>query len=36
MSLEEAHEIDPRYEIGDAIEFQVTPEGLRQNCGADG
>lgn len=25
MSLEEAHEIDPRYEIGDAIEFQVTP-----------
>ncbi|MCI7326308.1 transcription termination factor NusA [Hornefia butyriciproducens] len=25
MSLEEAHEIDPRYEIGDAIEFAVTP-----------
>ena len=25
MSLEEAQEIDPRYEIGDAIEFQVTP-----------
>lgn len=25
MSIEEAHEIDPRYEIGDAIEFQVTP-----------
>lgn len=25
MTLEEAHEIDPRYEIGDAIEFQVTP-----------
>lgn len=26
MSLEEAHEIDPRYELGDAIEFQVTPK----------
>ena len=25
MSLEEAQEIDPRYEIGDAIEFAVTP-----------
>lgn len=25
MSLEEALEIDPRYEVGDAIEFQVTP-----------
>ena len=25
MTLEEAQEIDPRYEIGDAIEFQVTP-----------
>lgn len=25
MSLEEAQEIDPRYEIGDAIEFSVTP-----------
>lgn len=25
MTLEEAHEIDPRYEIGDAIEFAVTP-----------
>ncbi len=25
MSLEEAMEIDPRYEIGDAIEFAVTP-----------
>ena len=25
MSLEEAQEIDPRYELGDAIEFQVTP-----------
>lgn len=25
LSLEEAHEIDPRYEIGDAIEFAVTP-----------
>lgn len=26
MTLEEAHEIDPRYEIGDAIEFRVTPK----------
>ena len=26
MSLEEAHDIDPRYEVGDYIEFQVTPE----------
>lgn len=26
MSLEEAHEIDPRYQIGDAIEFQVSPK----------
>lgn len=26
MTLEEAQEIDPRYEIGDAIEFQVTPQ----------
>lgn len=25
ISLEEAQEIDPRYEIGDFIEFQVTP-----------
>ena len=25
MSLEEAQEIDPRYEIGDGIEFAVTP-----------
>lgn len=25
MSIEEAREIDPRYEVGDAIEFQVTP-----------
>lgn len=25
MSLEEAREIDPRYDIGDAIEFQVMP-----------
>lgn len=25
MSLDEAQEIDPRYEIGDGIEFQVTP-----------
>lgn len=25
ISLEEAHGIDPRYEIGDFIEFQVTP-----------
>lgn len=25
MSLAEAHEIDPRYEVGDAIEFAVTP-----------
>lgn len=25
MTLEEAQEIDPRYEVGDAIEFQVTP-----------
>ena len=25
MTLEEAQAIDPRYEIGDAIEFQVTP-----------
>ena len=25
MSLEEAQEIDERYEIGDSIEFQVTP-----------
>ena len=26
MSLEEAQAIDPRYEVGDAIEFQVTPK----------
>jgi N utilization substance protein A len=25
ISLEEAWEIDPRYEVGDYIEFQVTP-----------
>ena len=25
ISLEEAHDIDPRYEVGDYIEFQVTP-----------
>ena len=25
MSLEEAQEIDPRYEVGDGIEFAVTP-----------
>jgi N utilization substance protein A len=25
ISLDEAHEIDDRYEIGDSIEFQVTP-----------
>lgn len=25
ISLEEAREIDPRYEVGDAIEYQVTP-----------
>ena len=26
MSLEEAHEIDPRYQVGDYIEFEVTTE----------
>lgn len=26
ISLEDAHDIDARYEIGDAIEFAVTPE----------
>ncbi|MGN0711968.1 MAG: transcription termination factor NusA [Anaerovoracaceae bacterium] len=26
ISLEEAQEIDPRYQIGDAIEYQVTPK----------
>ena len=26
ISLEEAHEIDERYEVGDAIEYQVTPK----------
>ena len=26
ISLEDAHDIDARYEIGDAIEFEVTPE----------
>lgn len=26
MSLEEAHEIDPRYQIGDGIEYQVMPK----------
>lgn len=25
ISLDEAREIDPRYEIGDAVEYQVTP-----------
>lgn len=26
MSLDEAHEIDPRYEVGDYIEYQVMPK----------
>ena len=26
MSLEEAHEIDPRYQVGDYIEYQVMPK----------
>ena len=26
ISIEEAREIDPRYEVGDAIEYQVTPK----------
>ena len=31
ISLDEAREIDPRYEIGDAVEYQVTP----RDCCAD-
>ncbi len=26
ISLEEAQEIDPRYEVGDVVEYQVTPK----------